>query len=281
MQKKEKIIIGLNLVVSIILLVIGVVCFVKCGFIVPKENETSSITTEITETTTLTTGTETSTTSTETIPTNSENSNTTGSEAKTTTTAETTTDFVGPIMPVETTLTTEETLKLETIAETTSSTEVVSSVFTTEGTTIPKTSAAIAKKSTTITTTKEIPLTPVAATSSKGLTLIKTFTRGTYYAYGGPRKGGSGRQLINCATGGQGVKGSIASWYLYKKLGYNYKGKRTKVYLEIKGYPKMNGWYYLDDSCAPGYNNVCDFFYINGKSCPFSRQGVVQVKCYI
>ena len=125
------------------------------------------------------------------------------------------------------------------------------------------------------------PNNPVAAPDNSGKTFVKTFSRGTYYAYGCAKKGGSGRQLINCATGGQGVKGSIASWYLYKNYGYNYKGKRTKVYLEISGYSSMNGWYYLDDSCAPGYNNVIDFFYINGKSCPFSKQGVVTVKCYI
>lgn len=121
--------------------------------------------------------------------------------------------------------------------------------------------------------------TPVAAPKSR-LTFVKTFTRGTYYAYGCAKKGGSGRQLISCSSGGQGVKGSIASWYLYKNYGYKRNG-RTKVYLEISGYPSMNGWYYLDDSCAPGYNNVIDFFYINGRSCPFSRQGVVTVKCYI
>lgn len=116
---------------------------------------------------------------------------------------------------------------------------------------------------------------------SKGkLTFVKTFTRGTYYCYGCAKKGGSGRQLISCSSGGQGVKGSIASWYLYKNYGYKRNG-RTKVYLEVSGYSSMTGWYYLDDSCAPGYNNVIDFFYINGRSCPFSKQGVVSVKCYI
>lgn len=116
---------------------------------------------------------------------------------------------------------------------------------------------------------------------SGSLQLVKTFTKGTYYAYGGPRKGGSGRQLIDCSYGGNRVKGSIASWYLYKHYGYNYNGKRTKVYLEISGYPSINGYYYLDDSCAPGYNNVIDFFFIRNGNCPFRKQGVVTVKCYI
>ena len=109
---------------------------------------------------------------------------------------------------------------------------------------------------------------------------VKTFSRGTYYAYGGPRKGGSGRQLIDCSQGDGSIKGSIASSYLYKMYGYNYNNSRTKVYLEISGYSTMNGWYYLDDSDA-GNPNVIDFFYINGSNCPFKNQGVVIVNCYI
>lgn len=112
------------------------------------------------------------------------------------------------------------------------------------------------------------------------LTYVKHFTRGTYYAYGGPRKGGSQRQLIDCSIGDGTVKGSIASSYLYRNYGYNYNGKRTMVYLEINGYPQMNGYYYLDD-CDAGNSNVIDFFFLYGGNCPFQRQGVVQVDCYI
>lgn len=112
------------------------------------------------------------------------------------------------------------------------------------------------------------------------LTYVKHFTRGTYYAYGGPRKGGSQRQLIDCSIGDGTVKGSIASSYLYRNYGYNYNGKRTMVYLEINGYPQMNGYYYLDD-CDAGNSNVIDFFFLCGSNCPFQRQGVVQVDCYI
>lgn len=112
------------------------------------------------------------------------------------------------------------------------------------------------------------------------LTYVKHFTRGTYYAYGGPRKGGSQRQLIDCSIGDGTVKGSIASSYLYRNYGYNYNGKRTMVYLEVNGYPQMNGYYYLDD-CDAGNPNVIDFFFLYGSNCPFQRQGVVQVDCYI
>ena len=112
------------------------------------------------------------------------------------------------------------------------------------------------------------------------LTYVKHFTRGTYYAYGGPRKGGSQRQLIDCSIGDGTVKGSIASSYLYQNYGYNYNGKRTMVYLEIEGYSQMNGYYYLDD-CDAGNSNVIDFFFLYGSNCSFKEQGVVQVDCYI
>lgn len=112
------------------------------------------------------------------------------------------------------------------------------------------------------------------------MSFVKVFSRGTYYCYGGPRQGGSGRQLISCGCGNGTVKGSIASSYLYRNYGYNYNGKRTMVYLEISGYPAMNGYYYLDDSDA-GNPNVIDFFYITSSECLFRNQGVVSVNCYI
>ena len=112
------------------------------------------------------------------------------------------------------------------------------------------------------------------------LTYVKHFTRGTYYAYGGPRKGGSQRQLIDCSIGDGTVKGSIASSYLYRNYGYNYNGKRTMVYLEIEGYSQMSGYYYLDD-CDAGNSNVIDFFFLYESNCPFKEQGIVQVDCYI
>ena len=112
------------------------------------------------------------------------------------------------------------------------------------------------------------------------LTYVKPFTRGTYYAYGGPRNGGSQRQLIDCSIGDGTVKGSIASSYLYQNYGYNYNGKRTTVYLEIEGYSQMSGYYYLDD-CDAGNSNVIDFFFLYESNCPFKEQGIVQVDCYI
>lgn len=119
----------------------------------------------------------------------------------------------------------------------------------------------------------------VKETDSAELTYVKHFSRGTYYAYGGARNGGSGRVLIDCSCGDGDVKGSIASSYLYNNYGYNVDG-RTKVYLEIEGYSDINGWYYLDDSDA-GNSEVIDFFYYYDSNCQFQCQGVVQVDCYI
>lgn len=119
------------------------------------------------------------------------------------------------------------------------------------------------------------------APSSDGLTYIKHFSRGTYYCYGYETYGGSGRYLYDCSYGnGNGVKGSIASSYLYYNYGYNYNGERTKVYLEVNGYPEMSGWYFVDDSDA-GNPNVIDFYYIYSSNCPFRNQGVVEVDAYI
>lgn len=121
---------------------------------------------------------------------------------------------------------------------------------------------------------------PEVTEPTGSMSYVKHFTRGTYYAYGGPRKGGSQCQLIDCSIGDGTVKGSIASSYLYRNYGYNYNGKRTMIYLEIEGYSQMNGYYYLDD-CDAGNPNVIDFFFLYGSNCPFQRQGVVQVDCYI
>jgi hypothetical protein len=113
------------------------------------------------------------------------------------------------------------------------------------------------------------------------LSFVKTFNRGTFYCYGCEKTGGSGRKLISCAVGDGFAKGSIASSYLFLNYGYYFNNNsRTTVYLEINGYPKMNGYYYVDDSDA-GNSEVIDFFYINESECPFNKQGVVAVNCYI
>lgn len=170
--------------------------------------------------------------------------------------------------------------------------EIPNPVVTEVETTIPvtTTSSEIVTTVPVITTTEEVSSIKETTITSEDITttkstiqnvsFVKTFLRGTYYCYGCPKKGGSGRQLIDCSTGNGTVKGSIASSYLYRHYGYNYNGKRTMVYLEVANYSQMNGYYYLDDSDA-GNSNIIDFFYIYGSNCPFSKAGVVTVDCYI
>lgn len=111
---------------------------------------------------------------------------------------------------------------------------------------------------------------------------IRIGMRGTYYAPGSWNRysttGGSGRSLMDCRHGGDGyAKGSIASGYLYTLLGYYSNGGRTTVWLNVDGYPDMNGLYYLDD-CSGA--DVIDFFYSANRNCQFSRAGVVSVDVY-
>ena len=207
----------------------------------------------------------------------------TGETVETTNSVATTTETITTQIMIETTTSTTEI--------TTTITEETIAVVTTEQT---KTFTAETQKPTTetilnitepvVTTTTTIPVImeeytePVPEPGE--LTYVKHFTRGTYYAYGGPREGGSQRQLIDCSIGDGTVKGSIASSYLYQNYGYNYNGKRTMVYLEIEGYSQMSGYYYLDD-CDAGNSNVIDFFFLYESNCPFKEQGIVQVDCYI
>lgn len=128
--------------------------------------------------------------------------------------------------------------------------------------------------------TEYIPPEPVKP-DKESMTYVKHFTRGTYYCYGYECYGGSGRYLYDCSYGnGNGIKGSIASSYLYSNYGYNYNGQRTIVYLEVNGYPELSGLYFVDDSDAGNWN-VIDFFYIYASNCPFANQGVVEVDCWI
>lgn len=207
----------------------------------------------------------------------------TGETVETTNSVATTTETITTQVMIETTTSTTEittTITEETIAVVTTE---QTKTFTTE-TQKPTTETILNITEPVVTTTTTIPVIMEEYTEPvpepEELTYVKHFTRGTYYAYGGPREGGSQRQLIDCSIGDGTVKGSIASSYLYQNYGYNYNGKRTMVYLEIEGYSQMSGYYYLDD-CDAGNSNVIDFFFLYESNCPFKEQGIVQVDCYI
>ena len=103
--------------------------------------------------------------------------------------------------------------------------------------------------------------------------------KGTYYPVKGPCNGGSGRILVDCGVNlNDSYKGSIASKYIYKNYGYNHNGK-TMVYLKIKEYSEMDGWYSVDD--CNGNTKIVDFYYSDAQNCPFQYDGVVHVEMYI
>lgn len=103
---------------------------------------------------------------------------------------------------------------------------------------------------------------------------------GTYYRGDvNPCPGGSGRMLIDCATGGMGVKGSVACRFVWSRYGYSYCGSRTVVRIEVPSHPEMNGMYYVDDCCA--YDSVVDFYYPDYSTCPFQYDGVIGCKVWL
>lgn len=145
---------------------------------------------------------------------------------------------------------------------------------TTTETTMTESETTSTTKATTVTTSKSVK----TGEDESSLTPLGTF-KGTYYAGKTvPCKGGSGRALIDCTVGSDGMKGSVASRYAYEKWGYKKDG-RTKLYLVVTGRPSMTGWYYVDDRNA--VNSIIDFYYYRNSNCPFQKAGVVEVKAYV
>ena len=164
----------------------------------------------------------------------------------------------------------------ESVLATDTTTDTDATTTTTESTTETPT-ITTATSTTKITTAKTTTVT-TAATDESSLTLVGTF-KGTYYAGKTvPCKGGSGRTLIDCTAGKDGLKGSVASKYIYQKYGYKVSG-RTKVYLELPSYPKMSGWYAVDDCNAD--SRIVDFYFHYNKNCPWRVAGVTEVKMYV
>lgn len=260
MKRKDNLRNGIT--ISIFLLILIFVCTIFC-LTFCRDNAIEPYDSAI-ETTTITSITAETSSS---ISTETTTEETTSVTTLTETTSTTTTT---PVTENTTTITTQEVTTSQLITTPTT----ITSVLTTE---LTGSDSFLQTAMTTTETTALIEQTP----SGLYLQFVKTFNHGTYYAYGEPRCGGSGRQLIDCITGEGNVKGSIASRYLYENYGYNYNGKRTLVYLEVEDYPTMDGYYYLDDSNAAGYNDVIDFFFLYDYNCPFELQGVVKVDCYI
>lgn len=138
------------------------------------------------------------------------------------------------------------------------------------------TNSTTATSSTTVTTTA----TTITVTTVGPSELYLGDFKGTYYRGDvNPCPGGSGRMLIDCATGGVGVKGSVACRYVWSNYGYSYCGSRTVVRIEVPSHPEMNGMYYVDDCCAS--NSVVDFYYPDYSKCPFQYDGVVSCRVWV
>lgn len=150
---------------------------------------------------------------------------------------------------------------------------------TTTTTTTEQTTTTTTASQTTEQTTESTTTTTTAAVSQvEGLKDLGSF-KGTYYiSKRFPCSGGSGRTLYGCDIKEDSYKGSIASRYIFENYGYNVNLK-TMVYIEVKEYPKMNGWYSVDD-CNKD-KGVVDFYFQSACHCPFRTRGVVSVRMYI
>lgn len=176
--------------------------------------------------------------------------------------------------------------KQESYTDDISETTTTATELTTEATTttIEQTTTTESETTTTESTTEQTTViftTESAATAKaaecRDLKNLGTF-KGTYYVAKAPCKGGSGRTLKSCSIKSDSYKGSVASRYIYEHYGYNVNGK-TMVYLEIKEFPKMNGWYSVDD--CNGDQKIVDLYFATKCECPYKTRGVVTVAMYI
>ncbi len=93
-----------------------------------------------------------------------------------------------------------------------------------------------------------------------------------------PCYGGSGRMLVSCYEKCDGYKGSIASRWVYGQYGYELNGK-TMVYIEFDSYPRLNGWYSVDDRNADP--SIVDFYFADYTTCPWQNDGVTGCRMWI
>ena len=164
----------------------------------------------------------------------------------------------------------------ETITATATELTTEGTTTATEQTTTTESETTTEQNTTTIIFTTESETTAKAAECGD-LKNLGTF-KGTYYAVKAPCKGGSGRTLKSCSIKADSYKGSVASRYIYEHYGYTVNSK-TMVYLEIKEFPKMNGWYSVDD--CNGNEKIVDLYFATKCECPYKTRGVVTVTMYV
>ena len=145
--------------------------------------------------------------------------------------------------------------------------EVTTTTIATTTTTTVLTTTVTTTVTTVTTTTTEVTTTTTYYDFKERLIDYGTF-RGTYYhgRYTNPCPGGSGRMLEDCTPKEDEIKGSVACRRIQEDYNYWVNG-RTKVYLEVKENPEMDGWYWVDDACES--YSVVDFYFINYDDCPW------------
>ena len=133
--------------------------------------------------------------------------------------------------------------------------------------------------STTVTTMTESSTTMVTTSDWKAnMTLLGAFTATYYKGNYTPCNGGSGRMLVSCYEKETSYKGSVASKYVYERYGY-YLNDKTMVYIEFGKYPRLNGWYSVDDCNADP--KIVDFYFADYSTCPWQNDGLTSVDVWI
>ena len=84
--------------------------------------------------------------------------------------------------------------------------------------------------------------------------------------------------LVSCYEKETSYKGSVASKYVYERYGY-YINDKTMVYIEFRKYPKLNGWYSVDDCNADP--SIVDFYFADYSTCPWRNDGLTSVDVWI
>lgn len=129
-----------------------------------------------------------------------------------------------------------------------------------------------------VTTTSESVTEAVTSDFRDDMTYLGKFT-GTYYKGATvPCNGGSGRMLVSCYEKETSYKGSVASRTVYEHYGY-YVNDKTMVYIEVEKYPRMNGWYSVDDCNADP--SIVDFYFADYSTCPWQLDGLTSVEMWI
>ena len=146
-------------------------------------------------------------------------------------------------------------------------------------TTSATTTTTMVTSATTVTETSEETVATTYDTEfTDTMTYLGQFTATYFKGSVTPCNGGSGRMLVSCYEKETSYKGSVASKFVFDRYGY-YVNDKTMVYIEFENYPRLDGWYSVDDYNAdPG---IVDFYFSDYSTCPWQNDGVTDVEMWI